>query len=91
MSTELEDAAYNYANNVNIAPSTQTAQTYFTDVHKSFMAGAEWRFNKDEEILNTFFSRESVLEVLRAYEETPQDRYFNLNNWFQSAYPSKTI
>lgn len=93
---ELKDAAWHYANKVNVAPSSPNVQNYFTGVHNSFLAGAEWQSKKDEELLNGLFSREAVLEILYHVVNFKADvRYNNtkdmpIADWFNTNYPSKT-
>ena len=43
MSTELKNAAWYYANKVNILPATPSTQKRFESVHRAFIDGAEWQ------------------------------------------------
>ena len=93
MSTELEEAAAKWLNNdADISPDDNSAHCAV----EGFIAGSQYQSKKDEEILNSFFSREAVLEVMQTYQRYYHDslatmtRPDSVAEWFDKNYPPKT-
>lgn len=61
---------------------------------ETFKAGAEWQAKKDEEIINSFFSREAVVEMWKQYcyyvQNLPIGQFASFEEWFNTNYPPKT-
>jgi len=99
MSIELEKAACLYAHGVSMRSSSNAKEA----IKKGFRDGAEWQQKQDEAVINNFFSRESVLELLCNYANAidasldrlrdgrPEILYmqFGLKDWFNANYPPK--
>ena len=95
MSTELEEAAAKWLNNdADISPDDNSAHCAV----EGFIAGSQYQSKKDEEILNSFFSRESVLEFNKRYNRycekyVPSEdcgQFQEFETWFNNNYPPKT-
>lgn len=80
MPQTLEEAAIEYATDLS-GKFNHVRRIHFT-------AGAEWQSKKDEEILNSFFSREAVVEILKKSMGYPG---MKIELWFDKNYPPKTI
>ena len=97
--TELEQAAKQYATtNPYGYDDPKDFKVNPTKVN-AFKAGAEWQQKKDELILNGFFSREAVEEILAKYQQHFSNAFINgcgeaakqimaVNpDWFNTNYP----